>query len=167
MVQSDALGITHVVFCLTPPKVHLCDTRFLRTKRLCNLAATPLQSRFRPHHHSRGQPYSRHCPTHSSPRRYPTPSVTPSLPRRMPMIFRTAHAALAFLALFSVASSLASPVTWAQRARRAPQHPCNCATSHLYSRPLAPHSALGGGLCSRTRRPQAAALLPSLPPEAP
>eukprot|EP00964_Phaeocystis_antarctica_P039253 scaffold22449_cov66-Phaeocystis_antarctica.AAC.3 len=85
----------------------------------------------------------------------------------MPMIFRTVHAALAFLVVFNVASSLASPVTWAQRARRAPQNPCNCATSRLYSRPLAPHSALGVGRCSRTRRPQATALLPGLPPQAP
>ena len=33
------------------------------------------------------------------------------------MIFRSAPAALAVLAAFNVASSLASPVTWAQHAR--------------------------------------------------
>ena len=60
---------------------------------------------------ARRQSRSRHCPTHSSPQRYPTPSVTPSLPGRIPMLFRTAHAALALLAVFNVPSSLASPVT--------------------------------------------------------
>ena len=38
------------------------------------------------------------------------------------MIFRIAPAALAVLAIFNVASSLASPVTWAQHARRPPQN---------------------------------------------
>eukprot|EP00964_Phaeocystis_antarctica_P017340 scaffold9578_cov42-Phaeocystis_antarctica.AAC.1 len=36
------------------------------------------------------------------------------------MIFRSAPAALAVLAAFNVASSLASPVTWAQHARGGP-----------------------------------------------
>ena len=82
------------------------------------------------------------------------------------MLFSTAHAALAFLAVFNVPSSHASPVTWAQHARRAPQNLRTCTTSRLTARPLAPHSASGGGLYSRTQRPQAAPLS-QLPPSAP
>ena len=61
-------------------------------------------------------------------RRYHAPSVTPSLTRRIPMIFRIAPAALAVLAVFDLAASRASPVTWAQHARRPPQ---NCTTARL------------------------------------
>eukprot|EP00964_Phaeocystis_antarctica_P121974 scaffold85661_cov63-Phaeocystis_antarctica.AAC.1 len=48
------------------------------------------------------------------------------------MIFRFASAALAVLAAFNVASSLASPVTWAQHAR-GPSEPA-CTVQHTSAR---------------------------------
>ena len=107
-------------------------------------------------------------------RRYHAPSVTPSLTRRIPMIFRIAPAALAVLAIFNVASSLASPVTWAQHARRPPQNSLHN-SSPLYRGP-SPHSALGGAGCAHARedpkrspsaRPPRPSPLPSAPPPLP
>ena len=58
------------------------------------------------------------------------------------MMFRIARASLAVLAVFNVASSLASPETvssaWAQHARRIPRTPHVLCHSSPVSRPLAP-----------------------------
>ena len=90
------------------------------------------------------------------------------------MIFRIAPAALAVLAVFNVASSLASPVTWAQHARRPPQNSLHN-SSPLYRGP-SPHSALGGAGCAHARedpkrspsaRPPRPSPLPSAPPPLP
>ena len=89
-------------------------------------------------------------------------SYTPSLCRRIPMMFRTVRASLAALAVFNFASSLASPVTvsstW-HSMQKGPEPLCNSPTLHG---PWSAPQCLWAGLGSRTRRPQPP-LLPSLP----
>ena len=90
-------------------------------------------------------------------------SYTPSLCRRIPMMFRTTvRASLAALAVFNFACSLASPVTvsstWHSMQKGA-EPLCNSPTLHG---PLPAPQCLWAGLGSRTRRPQPP-LLPSLP----
>ena len=106
--------------------------------------------------------------------RYHAPSVTPSLTRRIPMIFRIAPAALAVLAVFDLAASRASPVTWAQHARRPPQ---NCTTARLCIAVPRLTECLGlGAGCAHARedpkrspsaRPPRPSPLPSAPPPLP
>ena len=84
------------------------------------------------------------------------------------MMFRIARASLAVLAVFNVASSLASPETvssaWAQHARRIPQNPARPVPQLACIAAPRPRSALratGPGLT--TRRPLAAPTPRALP----
>ena len=102
----------------------------------------------------------RPCPTHSTSMLSHPLSYTPSLCRRIPMIFRTVRASLAALAVFNFAFSLASPVTvsstW-HSMQKGPSEPLGSSARSL----VGPSVPLGWAVLTHAKAPTPPASQPS------
>ena len=137
-----------------PLRVHTTETKIEHADHAAAAAAarSPPPHTVTTNNHSSQQMLSRH--------------LTPFLPRRIAMMCRIAPSSLAILAVFNVASTLASPVTvsaaWAQHARRLPQNPRTCATACIAApRPTVPWEEGCAHVLEDSKPP------PSTPPSAP